>query len=401
MQASSCSSSARRRLRERGAAVGRICAAVAAGGLAVDVGDQHGRPFCRHPQRGGAPDPGAAARDHGDLAVELPFSSRRPQPCLRLRAQSSRAICWPSVRYPAMAPERLFVASADGHVGIPTASTVDVPRSGVPGAVRRLPRGAQAALVGGGAHVGARPGRVGLVARQRAVRERAASRASPTPSPAVKEIDEDGVAVEVLFADDQNENTAPWLGGGLVQVGLQKEYSSELRMAGARAYNRWLAEFCCVRTRPLRRRDRDPHPRGRRRRRRRGTARPLRRAPPQRAAPARLRAAGAPPQERAVLGRVLRARPHRRGPPRGRLTALGRRRRVGFRDRDHGDLLLRAPSAVVHGVRRCPRTPSRLARGVHRVGRRLGAGHAHADGRHRQGSPLALREREAAGPPPE
>ena len=63
------------------------------------------------------------------------------------------------------------------------------------------------------------------------------------PNRRLKELDADGIAVEVLFADDQNENTAPWLGGGLVQTCLQKEYPAELQLAGARAYNRWLAEF--------------------------------------------------------------------------------------------------------------------------------------------------------------
>jgi len=66
------------------------------------------------------------------------------------------------------------------------------------------------------------------------------------PKLRLAEMDADGVAVEVLFADDQNENTAPWLGGGLIQVGIAGRHAPELRLAGARAYNRWLAEFCAV-----------------------------------------------------------------------------------------------------------------------------------------------------------
>ena len=62
---------------------------------------------------------------------------------------------------------------------------------------------------------------MGLVEGQGALREPGASTACLTPPGRVKELDHDGVAVEVLFADDQNENTAPWLGGGLVQTGLQ------------------------------------------------------------------------------------------------------------------------------------------------------------------------------------
>ena len=62
----------------------------------------------------------------------------------------------------------------------------------------------------------------------------------------LKELDQDGVAVEVLFTDDQNENSAPWLGGGLAQTSLHQVYPPELQMAGARAYNRWLTEFCAA-----------------------------------------------------------------------------------------------------------------------------------------------------------
>src|SRR5882757_8527987 len=64
------------------------------------------------------------------------------------------------------------------------------------------------------------------------------------PSRRLAELDLDGVAVEVLFSDDQHMNTPPWLGGGVTAIGLHHDYTPELRLAGARAYNRWLAEFC-------------------------------------------------------------------------------------------------------------------------------------------------------------
>jgi predicted TIM-barrel fold metal-dependent hydrolase len=59
----------------------------------------------------------------------------------------------------------------------------------------------------------------------------------------LKELDEDGLATEVLFPDDQNHNTPPWL-VGIAPVGLDHSYDTDLRLIGARAYNRWLAEFC-------------------------------------------------------------------------------------------------------------------------------------------------------------
>jgi predicted TIM-barrel fold metal-dependent hydrolase len=56
-------------------------------------------------------------------------------------------------------------------------------------------------------------------------------------------LDGDGVAAEVLFPDDQSFNTPPWL-AGIAPEGLDHVYAPELRLAGARAYNRWLADFC-------------------------------------------------------------------------------------------------------------------------------------------------------------
>ncbi len=55
-------------------------------------------------------------------------------------------------------------------------------------------------------------------------------------------IDADGVAAEVLFPDGITERNAPPFGAGL---GLRPwGVDPELQWAGARAHNRWLAEFC-------------------------------------------------------------------------------------------------------------------------------------------------------------
>ena len=57
-----------------------------------------------------------------------------------------------------------------------------------------------------------------------------------------KVIDDDGVAVEVLFPDGITERNAPPFGAGL---GLKPwGVEPELQWAGARAHNRWIAEFC-------------------------------------------------------------------------------------------------------------------------------------------------------------
>ena len=55
-------------------------------------------------------------------------------------------------------------------------------------------------------------------------------------------IDGDGVACEVLFPDGITEQNAPPFGAGL---GLKPwGVDPELQWAGARAHNRWMAEFC-------------------------------------------------------------------------------------------------------------------------------------------------------------
>jgi predicted TIM-barrel fold metal-dependent hydrolase len=64
----------------------------------------------------------------------------------------------------------------------------------------------------------------------------------------LKAQDEARVACEVLFPDDQNANDPPWgsgLAGGAVggaHGGL--DFPASYVRAGARAYNRWLADFC-------------------------------------------------------------------------------------------------------------------------------------------------------------
>jgi predicted TIM-barrel fold metal-dependent hydrolase len=65
----------------------------------------------------------------------------------------------------------------------------------------------------------------------------------------IEVIDDDGVTAEVLFPDGITERNAPPFGAGL---GLKPwGVDPELQWAGARAHNRWIAEFCQMA--PLRR----------------------------------------------------------------------------------------------------------------------------------------------------
>ena len=63
----------------------------------------------------------------------------------------------------------------------------------------------------------------------------------------LKVLDDDGIAVEVGFPDDQNSNDPPW-GSGLASAAVagtgHDSYPPEWQRIGARAYNRWLVDFC-------------------------------------------------------------------------------------------------------------------------------------------------------------
>ena len=58
----------------------------------------------------------------------------------------------------------------------------------------------------------------------------------------IKVLDGDGIAVEVIFPDGLTENNAPPFGAGL-GIG-PRGGERDTQWAGARAHNRWLAEFC-------------------------------------------------------------------------------------------------------------------------------------------------------------
>jgi predicted TIM-barrel fold metal-dependent hydrolase len=79
--------------------------------------------------------------------------------------------------------------------------------------------------------------------------EKVAEGAEGTWNPAqrLKSLDSDGIAADVLFPDDQSANSPPFLWFAReYNRPWDAEYSPALKLAGARAYNRWLAEFCSL-----------------------------------------------------------------------------------------------------------------------------------------------------------
>ena len=55
----------------------------------------------------------------------------------------------------------------------------------------------------------------------------------------MKELEELGIVADVVFPDGQNENPVPFSPN-------TADFEPELEMAGAKAHNRWLAEFCAL-----------------------------------------------------------------------------------------------------------------------------------------------------------
>lgn len=61
----------------------------------------------------------------------------------------------------------------------------------------------------------------------------------------LRTMDADGIVADVLFPDDQSANSPPFLWFAReYDRPYSREYSPELKLAGARAYNRWLVDYC-------------------------------------------------------------------------------------------------------------------------------------------------------------
>jgi predicted TIM-barrel fold metal-dependent hydrolase len=75
------------------------------------------------------------------------------------------------------------------------------------------------------------------------------------PHRRLREYDKDGILAEVLVPDDQNSNDPPF-GSGLATAAVAgshyESYPPEWQRIGARAYYRWLAEFCAADSKRLR-----------------------------------------------------------------------------------------------------------------------------------------------------
>ena len=195
----------------------------------------------------------------------------------------------------------------------------------------------------------------------------------------MRELEADGVVAEIIYP-----NTIPPFfptGGSLVATAPTAD-DFELRLAGLRAHNRWLADWCERVPRAARRHRPDPAQRHRRsgarrqldRRPRAARRRAAPRRPARRADPAVARA-GLRPGVAGVRG----AWRHRERARRQQLTRLRRAPGVAL-DVDHGDRVVLAPPAVdVHPGRGLRPVPGAAA-GARGAGERLDPRRARHDG---------------------
>lgn len=153
------------------------------------------------------------------------------------------------------ADEKVFLCSADGHVGAPTERYREYVEARYHPAFDDYiahhkwlwsPAHAESLLA------------PALHNRLREVEGFDPGRGTPIvwdPHYRLREYDKDGIAAEVLVPDDQNSNDPPW-GSGLATAAVatsgHESYSPEWQRIGARAYNRWLAEFCSTDPKRLR-----------------------------------------------------------------------------------------------------------------------------------------------------
>ncbi len=67
------------------------------------------------------------------------------------------------------------------------------------------------------------------------------------PAARIASLDGDGIVADVLFPDDQSANCPPFMGFTReFDLRPDEECSPALKLAGARAYNRWLADYCAA-----------------------------------------------------------------------------------------------------------------------------------------------------------
>jgi predicted TIM-barrel fold metal-dependent hydrolase len=144
--------------------------------------------------------------------------------------------------------ERLLIISSDGHVGAP----VDAYRDYIDPAYRADFEDWLAKYVP--LWLATRPKPAGLpetlsetYKREWIANEKIAAGAEGTWNPArrLALLDADGITADVLFPDDQSANSPPFLWFAReYHRRWDQEYSPPLKLVGARAYNRWLADYC-------------------------------------------------------------------------------------------------------------------------------------------------------------
>ncbi len=140
--------------------------------------------------------------------------------------------------------DRYMIISADGHAGVPEGGYRQYLESKYHDEYAEYLKGYPP---GNGAHRKSLESLGGPVFGKKVTQETEAQKEVKAggrvgawdPDRRIKEVEADGIVAEVLFPDGSLQNNAPFFASS-----MPGSYPYELQAAGARAYNRWLADFC-------------------------------------------------------------------------------------------------------------------------------------------------------------
>jgi predicted TIM-barrel fold metal-dependent hydrolase len=147
-------------------------------------------------------------------------------------------------------PQRLMIVSCDGHVGAPVEDYRDYVDPDRRGDFDEWLAGYDPMWIATQAKDPNRQETLSESYKREWMRnEKVAQGAQGTWDAAsrLRSLDADGIVADVLFPDDQSANPPPFMGFTReFNRPFEKECPPALKLAGARAYNRWLADFCAA-----------------------------------------------------------------------------------------------------------------------------------------------------------
>jgi predicted TIM-barrel fold metal-dependent hydrolase len=152
------------------------------------------------------------------------------------------------------APDRLLLVSSDGHIGPPAERYREYFEPSFRGEFDKwfndyIPLWMTKGTMAGDSAKQALDANMWGVEYQKVFEERTAKipwgiEGKWDPAKRLEALDIDGVTADIMFPDDQSSNSPPFLGLARDYRETWNKWTHAHRREGARAYNRWLADFC-------------------------------------------------------------------------------------------------------------------------------------------------------------